>query len=259
MDTDRKWGQELKWWLSSFAALLAALMIFSLIKAVFSLAAVSVSDLALAGITDPYGGAIGDAVVWSYSAILVYWAFLLAAALSFRLLVPTFAGVEPRKVAVVVTTLPIALGAQLVGQDLPNTIFFAGVGVLWALAMPMPKKTLLSDDPLLGGAIIGLAFGALAGLVLMEFAIAWCAIRLLRGKTIEVTAAAICAAMMPALFIATQLPHASLSANAIYVMVEVLILGVLALVGFVRAMFVVDDDPEDEGTEDAEAVEATQG
>jgi hypothetical protein len=123
--------------------------------------------------------------------------------------------------------------------------------------MPLPKKTLLSDDPILGGAIIGLAFGALAGLVLTEFAIAWCAVRLLRGKTIEVTAAAICAALIPALFTVTQLPHASLSANAVYVMGEVLILGCLALIGFVRWMVVVDDDPEDE-SEDDEAVEAAR-
>ena len=262
MDSDRKWRPELKWWLSSFAALLAALLIFSLIKAVLSLATINLTDLAVAGVTDPYGGVIGDAVVWSISALVVLWAFLLAAALSFRLLVPTFAGVPPRTVAMVVTTLPVALGAQLVGQDLANTIFFAGVGILWALMMPMPKKTLLSDDPVIGGAIVGLAFGAFAGVVLIEFAIAWCVIRLLRGKTIEATATAICAAMMPALFLATQLPHASLSGNAIYVMVEVMVLGVLALIGFVRSMMLIDDEDEDpqdaEATEEAETAETAR-
>lgn len=244
MDTDRKWGRELKWWLSSFAALLATLLIFSLVKAVLSLATINLTDVAVAGVTDPYGGVIGDAVVWSISTLVVLWAFLFAGALSFRLLVPTFAGVRPRTVAMVVTTLPVALGAQLVGQDLSNTIFFAGFAVLWALMMPMPKRTVLSDDPVIGGAIVGLALGAFAGVVLTEFAIAWCVIRLLRGKTIEVTTTAMGAALMPALFLGTQLPHASLAGNAIYVMVEVMVLGVLALIGFVRSMMLAEDDAD---------------
>ena len=54
-----------------------------------------------------------------------------------------------------------------------------------------------------------------------------------------------------ALFLGTQLPHASLAGNAIYVMVEVMVLGVLALIGFVRSMMLADDDA-DEDTEMAE-------
>ena len=198
----------------------------------------------MSGIADPYGDALGQAIRWLISVVFVYWAFLFAGALGFRLLVPTFAGAPPRAVAVVVTAWPIALGAQLIGQDLLPTLFFAAVGVVWGLTMPLPKRTVFSDGPIRGGAIVGLAFGAIGAVIGVEWAILWCAIRLFRRKSLEAAATAICAAIMPALFLATQLPHASLSANAIYVIVEVMILGVLALIGFIRWLWQSEDEPE---------------
>ena len=264
MNTERRWRVEVKWWLSAFAALLAVLLVFALVKVVLSLATIKAADLAAPGTT---GDALGFAAVWPIQAILAFYPFMIAAALGFRLLVPTFAGAPPRAVAVVVTTWPVALGAQLVGQDLVSTFFYTAIGIAWGLAMPLPKTTALSGDPINGGAIVGLAFGALAfgppntpAAVPLEFAILWCAIRLLRGKSIEVAATAMCAAIMPALFLATQLPHASLNGQAVYRIAEVIILGVLALIGFIRSMLWLEDaDPEEDAQEEpADMVEATQ-
>jgi hypothetical protein len=257
MNTERRWRVEVKWWLSAFVALMAVLLIFSLINVVLSLATIKADDLARAGITDPYGKAIGQAIQWSIAVLFALGGYLFAAALSFRLLVPMFSGAPPRAVAVVLTTWPIALGASLIGG---NTLFFAAVGAAFGLAMPLPKTTLLSGDPIKGGAIVGLGFSSFAGLLPMEFAIAWCVFRLWRGNSSEAAATAICAALMPALFLGTQLPHATLSGNALYVIAEVMILGVLALIGFIRSMLWLEDadSEEDAQEEPADMIEATQ-
>jgi hypothetical protein len=251
MKTERSWLVEIKWWLSSLASLLAVLSVFGLIKAALSLATVNAADIALAGITDPYGDALGKATLWPVAAVFAFYPFMIAAALGFRLLVPTFAGAAPRRVAVVVMVWPVGLGAALVSQDLVFTGFITLVAIAWALVMPMPKKTVLTDNPIWGGAIIGVALGTFSPILGLEWAILWCVLRLLRGKTLEVAATAVCAAIMPALFMASQLIQGTRSTNAIYITAEVLMLAVLAFAGFVRWQFSAADD-EDEDGEDSE-------
>jgi len=259
MKTERSWRVETKWWLSSLASLLAVLSVFALIKAALSLATVNAADIALAGITDPYGDALGKATLWPVAAVFAFYPFMIAAALGFRLLVPTFAGAPPRAVAVVVVAWPIGLGAALVSVDLAFTGFIILVAIAWALVMPMPRKTVLTDNPIWGGAIVGVALGTFSPILGLEWAILWCFFRLLRGKTLEVAATAICAAVMPALFIASQLIRGTKSTNAMYITAEVLLLAALSFAGFLRWQFspVTDEDEDGKGS-DEEASETAK-
>src|ERR1035437_4213433 len=116
MTEERSWRVEIKWWISAFAALLATLAVFALILAVISLATARRADLTAADITDPLGDAIGKAMMWPIAEVLNFPAFMFAAALAFRLLVPTFAGVPPRTMAMIVMSWPIGLGFPIVSR-----------------------------------------------------------------------------------------------------------------------------------------------
>jgi len=260
MREQRSWRVEIKWWLSSFVALLAVLLVFGLIKAGLSLATISAADLVVAGVTNPGETAIGWAGWWPIAALLVFYPYFVGAAIGFRLLVPAFAGAPPRAVAAVVTTWPLALGAALVSLDVASTLLFAAVGVAWGLTMPMPRQTVLSNNPVKGGATVGLAFGAFAQTLGVEWAIVWCVLRLFRGKTLEVAATAICAAIIPALLLMSELPHASRTATGMYVTAEVLMLAGLSLAGFIlwnrsQGDSDSDDDVDDEAIDAAELAE----
>ena len=260
MNEQRRWLVELKWWLSAYTALMAVLLIFALIRVAFSLATIKTADLAVAGITDPYGDALGQASWWVVAVVLVMWAYLFAAALSFRLLVPTFAGAPPRAVGAVLMTWPVALGAYLFSSDLAFTGFFVAIALAWAITIPLPKRTVLTDEPIKGGAVVGLALGTVAEIIGLEWAILWCALRLYRGKSVEVAATGVCAAILPALFLVSQLPHASRSMTALYLVAEILILGGLSMAGFLLWLFPRQetdpaDEPEDEPVATNEALE----
>jgi hypothetical protein len=251
MIKERSWRVEIKWWISAFAALLATLAIFALIKAVLSLATTSQADLAAAGITDPLGDAIGKATTWPIAAVFAFYPFMFAAALGFRLLVPTFAGVPPRTMAVIVMSWPIGLGSLLVSGDVPFSLFLVATAIVWALVMPMPKRTVLTDEPVRGGIIVGLALGTFSPLLGLEWAIAWSALRLYRRKTIEVAVTALCAGMVPTLFLVSQLRLGTRSPSTLYITAEVFILALLSLVGFIRWEFFSGED-EDEGEADGQ-------
>lgn len=257
MNRRSTWKLELKWWLSAFAALVAVLSVFALIKVVLSVTTIKAADLDVAGVTNPYGDALGKASWWVVAVLVDLWAFLFAAALSFRLLVPTFVGAPPRIVAGIVMTWPVVLGVFLIGADVASMALFAAVGIAWAMVTPMDRKTVLTDEPVKGGVLIGLSFGVFAELVGAEWAILWCAIRLYRGKSIEVTATAMCAAMMPALFLVSQTPRASLKGSALYLSIELMVLAVLALAGFIRYSRTGDEDDEaEDASEVGEAAES---
>jgi hypothetical protein len=259
MTEERSWRVEIKWWISAFAALLATLAIFALILAVFSLATTSQADLAKAGITDPLGDAIGKAMMWPIAEVFAFPAFMLAAALAFRLLVPTFAGVPPRTMAMIVMSWPIGLGSLVVSSDVPFSLFLVAIAIVWALVIPMPKRTVLTDNPVKGGIIVGLTLGALSPILTLILAIVWCALRLYRRKSLEVAATAMCAAIVPALFLASQLRQGTRGANAVEITIEVLILAALSLAGFIRWEFFSAEDADEDADayadgQDADAV-----
>lgn len=260
MSEERSWRVESKWWLSSFATLMAVLLAFRAVATVASLVLTSSSQQTLAGVSDTYGAAIGIELFWPVAAVLVFYPFFGAAAIGYRLLVPTFAGAPPRAVAAVVTTWPVALGAFLISSDAAVTIFFGAVGLAWALAMPLPRKTLLSDDPLKGGAMLGLAFGAFALWDGMLVAIVWCAWRLYRRNSLEVAATALFSAIVPGLLILDELPTASHDTQAFYLTAEVLILAGLSLAGVVTSRLLhAEPGPTDDGEDATDAaVEAAE-
>ncbi|MGA3030594.1 MAG: hypothetical protein ABSE58_07660 [Candidatus Limnocylindrales bacterium] len=258
MSEERSWRVESRWWLSSFAALMAVLLVFRALATVYSFVFTSASQRTLAGVSDQYSAAIGIELFWPVAVLLVFYPFLAAAAVGFRLLVPTFAGAPPRAVAAVVTTWPVALGGFLISSDMGIAIFFAAVGLAWALTMPLPKETLLTVDPVRGGAILGLAFGAFAIWDGMLVAIIWCAWRLYRNNSAEVAATALCAAIVPGLLILNELPTSSTDVQALYLVAEVLILACLALAGFVLSRRPrIDARSPDESEDQARRIDET--
>lgn len=258
MSEERSWRIESKWWLSSFAALMAVLLVFRALATVLLLVFTSSSQRALAGVSDQYSAAVGIELFWPVAVLLVFYPFLTAAAVGFRLLVPTFAGAPPRAVAAVVTTWPVALGGLLISSDIWTAIFFGAVGLAWSLTMPLPKRTLLTIDPVRGGAILGLAFGAFAIWDGMLVAIIWCAWRLYKNHAAEATATALCAAIVPGLLILTELPKSSGDVQALYLVAEVLILACLALAGSILSRRPRrETSSPDEGEVRAEAVNHT--
>ncbi len=260
MREERSWRVESKWWLSSFAALMAVLLVFRALATVYSFIFTSTSQRVLAGVSDQYSAAIGMELFWPIAVVLAFYPFLAAAAIGFRLLVPTFAGVPPRAVGAVVTTWPVALGGFLVSSDMGIAVFFGAVGVAWALTMPLPKKTLFSVDPVRGGALLGLAFGAFAIWDGMLIAIIWCAWRLYRNNSAEVAATALCAAIVPGLLILGELPTASTDVQALYLVAEVLILACLALAGFVLSRRPrIGTSSRDESEDPPEAMDEAAG
>jgi hypothetical protein len=252
MREERSWRVEIKWWLSAFAALMAVLSVFALIKVVLSLATLNPADLAVAGITDRYGDALGKATMWPIAAVFAFYPFMFAAALGFRLLVPTFAGAPPRVVAAIVVSWPVGLGVLLIYPDITFDLFILAMAVVWSQVMPMPKRTVLTDQPLIGGVIIGLALSAFSHDFGLEWAILWCVLRLWRGKSLEVAATAICAGIMPALFLASQIRQGAHSPATLYITIEIMVLGVIALAGFVRWQFWPEGDEDDEDEEQDE-------
>jgi hypothetical protein len=223
------------------------LVIFSEVKAVLSIIAVRSADLTNGNLTDQFGAALGIAAWWPILVVLAFYPFLFAAALGFRLLVPTFAGAPPRAVAVVVTTWPIFMGSTLILGDLASSIFFACVAIAWAMAMPLPRKSILEDDHIKGPAMIGLMFGAFLPWDGMLIAIAWCGWRLYKRNSVEAAITAVCAAVIPAVLIAFDLPSASSSTRTVATWgVEILILGAIAVGGLVLSRQPIPEAEDDE-------------
>ena len=127
------------------------------------------------------------------------------------------------------------------------------MGVSWGLIMPMPKTTILTNQPVRGGIVVGLTLGALSPVLTLLLAVLWCAVRLWRGKALEVAATAMCAALLPTLFLATQLRQVAHSAGGMEITFEVMALGLLALAGFLRWQFSAEDEDEEDEEQDEEA------
>ena len=234
MGEEAAWRTEVKWWLSSFATLMPVLLGYRALATVGSFATTSGNQLDVAGVTDRYGAAVGLELVWPISVILVFFPFLTIAALGFRLLVPDSENARPRALAVAVATWPLALGAGLVSIDLVGVLFFAAVGATWGLTMPLPRRTLLSADPIKGGLVVGLAFGAFLLLEGVLWGIVWCAWRIYQGESAEVIATAAGAAVVPSLLIVDELRTPAQGGVALDFAVEV-----LGLIGLSIAAVVV--------------------
>jgi hypothetical protein len=225
MKEERSWLSEIQWWLSSVAALLAILLLVRLVAAGGSVAPASTSS-------GNVGDRFGLEFLWPIAAIVVLSPFVLTSALGFRLLVPTFRSVPPRRVGVFVTTWPIVLGVVLLTLDPISLLIFTTVGIAWGLAMPLPKQTLLTGRPILGGVIAGLAFATLAPWDGLLIAFAWCAWRL-RSNPAQAAVIAAAAAVLPAIFLALELPGASDASPVLSATLEVIMLAGVAVAGVV--------------------------
>jgi hypothetical protein len=225
MKEERSWLSEIQWWLSSVAALLAILLLVRLVAAGGSIAPASTPS-------GNIGDRFGLEFLWPIAAIVVLSPFVLTSALGFRLLVPTFRSVPPRKVGVLVATWPIVLGVVLLTLDPISLLIFATVGIAWGLAMPLPKQTLLTGRPILGGVIAGLAFATLAPWDGLLVAFAWCLWRL-RSNPAQAAATAAAAAVLPAIFLALELPGAPDASPVPSATLEVIMLAGVAVAGVV--------------------------
>src|ERR1700690_2293857 len=117
------WLTELKWWLSALATLMPILLVFG---AVATLGILATTDVV--GVSDSYGVTIDSAVSWPLYVPLILFPFLASALLGCRLLVPTFAGIPPRCVTVVMAMWPLAIGALLEWGDIVGFLFFGVMG-----------------------------------------------------------------------------------------------------------------------------------
>jgi hypothetical protein len=224
MKDERSWLSEVQWWLSSVAALLAILLLVKLVAAGGSIAPASTPGSNLAD-------RFGLEFLWPIGAVVVLSPFVLSAALGFRLLVPTFRTVPPRMLGVFVATWPLVLGVVLLTRDQISLLIFAIVGIAWGLAMPLPKQTLLTGRPILGGVIAGLAFATLAPWDGLLVAFAWCLWRL-RSDPAQAAATAAAAAVLPGIFMALELPGASDASPVLSATLEVIMLAGVAVAGF---------------------------
>jgi hypothetical protein len=225
MKEERSWLSEIQWLLSSLAALLAILLLVKLVAAGGSIAPASTPG---GNIADRFGLEF----LWPIAAIVVMSPFVVTSALGFRLLVPTFRGVSPRRVGVFVATWPLVLGVVLLTLDPISILIFLVVGIGWGLAMPMPKQTLLTGRPIVGGVIAGLAFATLALWDGLLIAFAWCVWRL-RSNPAQAAVVAAAAAVLPAIFLALELPGASDASPVLSATLEVIMLAGVAVAGVV--------------------------
>lgn len=235
MKEEAAWRTELKWWLSSFATLMPILLAFRALATAGSFATTSANELDVAGVTDRYGAAVGLELLWPISVLLVFFPFLIIAALGFRLLLPADEEARPRALAVAVATWPLALGAGIVSMDPLGVLFFAAIGAIWGLTMPLPGKTLLSGDPIKGGLVVGLAFGSLLLVEGVLWGILWCAWRIYKGASVDVVATAAGAAVVPVLLLVDELRTTSIAGVALDFAVEV-----VGLIGVSVAAVVAD-------------------
>ena len=249
---ESSWMTELRWWLSASATLMPILLVFGALAA--GVGVVFAADL---GGVSRYDVVIQGALTWPPYVPITLAPFLISALLGCRLLVPTFAGVPPRPVAIVMASWPIMLGAGLVWGDLFGVVFFAAIGVIWALTMPLPRKSLLAADgnPIRDGIIIGLAFSALVLAQGTLIAIMWCAYRLYKGNAAEVIATAACATLMPILLVVYVANNPSSGGVTSGFVVEVAILLGLIVAGFFLWRFprpepVIEEDDYDEDYEE---------
>jgi hypothetical protein len=260
MREERSWRIELKWWLSAFVALMAALMIVAPIAATLAVTSASPADLDKAGVTDKYAAAQLVTVQWPQLAVRAFYPFLFAAAFGFRLLVPTFAGAPPKAVAAVVMGWPIMLGTMLISNQLLSIVFFVALALVWAVIMPMPRKTILAGNPILGGALIGLALGAFTLSDSMLLAILWCVWRLSKRHDLEAAATAAFASIVPMWVIATDISALSRGGQSLYIAAEIAILLGIALIGAALSRVpprAPDDDLEGSWEDDKSTVEAS--
>jgi hypothetical protein len=225
MKEERSWLSEIQWWLSSVAALLAILLIVKLVAAGGSIAPASTPGASL-------GDRFGLEFLWPIGAIVVLSPFVLTSALGFRLLVPTFRDMPPRRVGVLVATWPLVLGVALLTMDPISLLTFAIAGIAWGLAMPLPRQTLLTGRPILGGVIAGLAFATVAPWDGLLVAFAWCLWRL-RSDPAQAAATAAAAAVLPAIFLALELPGASDASPVLSATLEVIMLAGVTVAGIV--------------------------
>jgi hypothetical protein len=247
MREERTWQNELKWWISAVALLLAVLAPFSAIDGIYRAIHETGSGV------DRIGSAIGWTLILPLGTAQFLWPFFLAAALSFRLLVPTFAGLRPHVAAALVTIPAVAWGAWLQTADRLVMLELSAVALVWALLMPLPVKNILVRGPVIGGIVVGLALSTFAvqydGLL---YAIIWCSWRMYRDHFEEAAVTSICAALLPAALALHDLPAVVSTPQSVYTAIEILILLGISIGGMLLAQLGPepgDDAPEDEAEE----------
>jgi hypothetical protein len=228
MNEEDAWLSETKWWLSAITTLMPILLVFGALAAAVGV----VAETDVGGVSGRYDIIIQGALTWPPYVPITLAPFVVSALLGCRLLVPTFAGIQPRPVAIVMATWPLALGSALIWRDVLGVVFFTAIGVIWALTMPLPKKSLLAGASIKDAAVVGLAMSALVLVQGTLVAIMWCAWRLYKNKSVEVAVTAACAALMPILLILTELRDPSQATITSGFVVEVALLLGLILAGF---------------------------
>jgi hypothetical protein len=235
MTRDREWWlAELNFALSCFAALMAVLLVFCSAEGV----AQAIRDQSN---PDRIGAAFAVSLGTPLARAELFAPFMLGSFVGFRFLVPTFAGAPPRVVAAIVVTWPLVFAGFFEYGDPLIGLWFGAIGLAWGLTMPLPSKNLFVYGPVVGGAIVGLAFGALAQPSLgLEVAILWCALRLYQRHMDEVAATAIAAALVPGLLALHDLPAARFTGNSVYLTTEIAILLALATAALVFSSFATE-------------------
>lgn len=240
MEEEPKWMIETKWILSAVATLLAILVVFWGLIGVWGSFATALSpsqSLSSFGGQDRIRDVLGMAIDLPIRLIVILPLYFLGALLGFRLLVPTFAGVPPRLVGTICTTWPIALGAVYAFADPLGILLITGTGVAWGLLMPLPRKNLLDYGPLVGGAIIGLAFAPIAYIVGLLPAIIWTAWRLYRRHAEEVIVTAFCAALLPGILALHDLSSAGHGLPAAFTVIQIVMLLAIGIAGAIMSTF----------------------
>jgi hypothetical protein len=244
MEEEPKWITETKWILSAFAAMLAVLVVF---WALAGLAGGLAQNLSGSQDVSPLGSSAGPQdgfgdylfVVLIAPTILIVRLplYFLAALVGFRLLVPTFAGVEPRVVGVLCTVWAIGLGAVTNFADPLGIVLITIMGAACGLAMPIPKKSLLEAyGPYIGGAVAGLALASVAWLGIgLPLGIVWTAWRLYKRHPEEATTTALFAAVLPAILALHDLGSSSHDLSTAFTTIQIVVLLAIAFAGFVMA------------------------
>jgi hypothetical protein len=244
MSLDRDWRTELLWVASCFLSLMATLVLASAAEGVYRARGAALPDI--------YHEAVGWTLVHPIQVLIALWPFYASGALSVRLLVPTFAGANPRAVAAVFCTAAAMMGAWTSTLDGPTTLVYGAAALTWALIMPLPLKNLLSYGEAAGGLILGLGVAGLLNVVDgMLLAIVWCCWRLYKDRYTEVVTTAAAVAVLPMLFVFGD-PRAAFSSLAdLWTTMETALLLVLAMTGVILGQFI--HAPDEEGDEPAGA------
>ncbi len=227
---ERTWRTELTWWLSAFFSLLAVLLPLGVVTG-------TVRALADPARTDLLNEAVGLASLEPIHDVQVLGAFFLSGALSCRLLVPTFLGVNPRVVSAIFCTLPVAFGAWVVSLNPLLALVYGAAAFVWSQIVPLPLADVMEHGPLWGGLLMGLGLAALLPADSALLAILWCCWRLYRDHPLEVAITAAIVAILPLLLILDEPGAAFATGQSLYSSAETGLLICLAVGAAILARF----------------------